>query len=418
MASAAAFGQPAAPTADEVAAGGQLRVYLLTMGPGDEVWEQFGHNAIEIVDPAEDGDFGHFVANWGVFDFFEKGFYQRFILGRMLYRMELDKAVPTLDYYRQANRSIFRQELNLSPAQKAALKDYLLWNAREENRNYRYDYYRDNCSTRVRDALDRATGGQIGAQLQGKPTDVTYRWHTRRIMAGDLPLYASLLFILGHPVDRPISAWQESFLPLRLMDHLRGVTIRDDAGNVVPLIKSEEAVFTAARAPQRATPPHWFVPFLGLGLLCAAVFVGLAYYASRSKFARVMFYLLATVWSLFVGGAGAFALWGWTCTEHVAVYYNENILHFFPLSLVLAFVIPFAARGRRLPVILSRYLALATAAISLIGLLLKPLPAFYQVNYELIAWVLPVHLALAYGVWALTRTNVAGKREEPAVIHS
>lgn len=399
----AASAQPQPPTSDEAAAAARLRVYLLTMGPGDEVWEQFGHNAIEIVDPARDLDF---AANWGVFDFFEKGFYKRFILGQMLYRMEIDDAPRTVDYYRHFNRSVFRQELNLSPRQKAALYNYIIWNSQPENRNYRYDYYRDNCSTRVRDVLDRATDGQIAPQLQPQPTDTTYRWHTRRIMASDLPLYTSLLFILGQPVDHPISAWQESFLPLRLMDHLRNVTILDDAGNRVPLIKSEETLFTAARPPQRTAPPNWLLPFLALGLLCAATFATLAHFARRSKLARVLFFLLATIWSFFIGGAGTFALWGWLCTEHTAVYYNENILHFLPLSLPLAFLLPFAARNRRRCATVARYLALATAAVSLLGLLLKLLPAFYQVNYELIAWVLPTHLALAYGLWTLTRRPI------------
>jgi hypothetical protein len=187
------------------------------------------------------------------------------------------------------------------------------------------------------------------------------------------------------------------------MDHLRHVTILDDAGHPVPLIKSEETLFSATRPPQRTAPPNWLLPFLALGLCCAAVFSALTHYGRRSKLARVCFYLLATIWSLVIGFAGTFALWGWTCTEHVAVYDNENLFHFFPPALLLAFLLPLAARGRRLPATLSRYLAAATAASSLLGLLLKTLPAFHQVNYELIAWVLPTHLAVAYGVWHLTR---------------
>lgn len=380
-----------------------LHIYLLTFGPGDEVWEQFGHNAIEVVDPDRTDEFRDFAANYGVFDFFEKGFYKRFILGQMLYRMDIDTNVPgMLDSYRHGNRSIFRQELNLSPSQKSSLVHFLAWNIRPENCNYHYDYYRDNCSTRVRDALDRCVGGAISAALKPQPTHTTYRWHTDRIMASSLPLYTSLLFILGHPVDRPISAWEESFLPVRFMDHLRHVTILNDAGQSVPIIQSEETLFTANRPPQRQSPPHWLLPFLLLGLACTAVFLNLAYFFLKSKFARITFVLLATLWFTFIGAAGSFAAWGWIFTQHVAVYDNENILHFFPPALLLLVLLPLAAFGWRRCATTARWIALATAALSLFALCIKILPFFHQVNYELIAWVLPTHLAAAAGVWMLT----------------
>ena len=78
-----------------------------------------------------------------------------------------------------------------------------------ENRDYRYDYYRDNCSTRVRDALDRVLGGDPRADWGG-PTGTTYRSHTRRLTTEDLPLYTGLEDGLGEPVDRPIDEWEES----------------------------------------------------------------------------------------------------------------------------------------------------------------------------------------------------------------
>lgn len=375
-----------------------VRIYLITIGPGDEVWEQFGHNAIEIVDPSR--KYSDVACNWGVFDNFEKGFYTRFIFGRMLYRMEMDgDAQKMIEYYRQSNRSVYRQELNLTESQKAALQDYVYWNAQPENQNYRYDYYRDNCSTRARDVIDRSVGGELAAQLKPKKTGVTYRWHTRRIMASDLPMYTSLLFILGHPVDRPISAWEDSFLPLRLMDYLRHVTVVDDLGNRVPIVKSEEVLFKATREAQRAKPPNWVVPFFVLGLLCAGIFWVLGKWAVRSRLGRGIFLTVAAIWGIFIGGAGTFALWGWMCTEHVAVYWNENILHFFPPAILLGILIPVAAKyPTRRTITVIRWLAIGVAVCSVFGLLIKVLPWFRQVNYELIAWVLPTHLAFAWGI--------------------
>src|SRR5205814_3449678 len=91
-------------------------------------------------------------------------------------------------------------------------------------------------STKLRHVLDQATAGQLKPQLHKLPTPTTHRCHSQRIAAYNLPIYTSILFILGHNVDKPIDAWDESFLPLQMMQHLKKVTIRDGA-NSFPLIK-------------------------------------------------------------------------------------------------------------------------------------------------------------------------------------
>src|SRR4029453_11507821 len=112
--------------------------------------------------------------------------------------------------------SVCVKRLNLPPPARLQLREFLRWNEQPENRFYHYDYYRDNCSTRVRDALDRALGGRIHEYATTRPTDKTYRFHTRRLTANDPLVYTGLLIGLGQPVDRPISAWEEMFLPLAL----------------------------------------------------------------------------------------------------------------------------------------------------------------------------------------------------------
>src|SRR5690606_16684557 len=182
-----------------------------------------------------------------------------------------------LDYIAQG-RAVWVQELDLLPDQARALADFLAWNARPENNQYRYDYYRDNCSTRVRDALDRddVLGGRIAQHLRGQPTGTTYRWHTRRLTRVDLPLYAGLYAVLGQPVDEPIDAWEETFLPLKLMERLREVEIVDTAGNARPLVRREYELYPANPSTEALvriepeSPPRtfWF------GALMLGVFLG------------------------------------------------------------------------------------------------------------------------------------------------
>src|SRR5262249_1604143 len=158
-------------------------------------------------------------------------FIGNFIRGRMTYWMEGDDWAGTRKMYAGANRSMWLQETNLTPQQRIDLIKKLQQNALPENKFYRYDYFRDNCTTRVRGALDGAVGGEIQRQLKAVPTDTTYRWHTRIGMAEYFWLYTGLDLVMGPMTDRKLSAWEESFLPMKLMSHLENVTIDDGKGN-------------------------------------------------------------------------------------------------------------------------------------------------------------------------------------------
>ena len=195
--------------------GSEIRVYLVTMGPGAAVWERFGHNAIWIDDPSVQPDTAY---NYGLFDFGQENFLLRFIRGQMWYWMAGFPAEPYIRTYLRDNRSVWLQELNLPPRARLELRDFLRWNELPENRFYHYDYYRDNCSTRIRDAIDRVTGGAIADQTAFRPTGRSYRFHTQRLTANDPLVFTGLLLALGQGVDRPISAWEEMFLPMALRD--------------------------------------------------------------------------------------------------------------------------------------------------------------------------------------------------------
>src|SRR6476646_4495938 len=135
-------GQPQPPTTQTNEPGSNLTVYLLTFGWGDVVWERFGHNAIWISDRARNTDITY---NWGMFDFNQPHFIWRFVTGDTRYWMEPIPLAPMVRYYKENNRSILAQELNLTPAQRLKLQQFVEWNALPENQFYRYDYYRDNC---------------------------------------------------------------------------------------------------------------------------------------------------------------------------------------------------------------------------------------------------------------------------------
>ncbi|RZA13118.1 MAG: DUF4105 domain-containing protein, partial [Lysobacteraceae bacterium] len=154
------------------------RIGVLTMGPGEIFWERFGHDAIVVQDPVTAQATNY---NFGFFDLAEDGFIGRFARGEMQYMLVALPLEEDLAYYREVGRGARLQWLDLDPAQARSLAAALAENARPENARYRYDYYTDNCATRVRDALDAALGGQLRRQMQGRSSGDTYRGESVRL---------------------------------------------------------------------------------------------------------------------------------------------------------------------------------------------------------------------------------------------
>ncbi|HEU4681150.1 MAG TPA: DUF4105 domain-containing protein [Gemmatimonadales bacterium] len=390
--------QPSPPPRFPASPPESLTVYLMTMGPGKRVWERFGHNAIWIHDPAKGTDKAY---NYGLFDLRQENFLVRFLQGRMWYWMQGFPAQSYVELYSKANRSVWIQELEMPLAAKRQLQEFLEWNERPENRFYHYDYYVDNCSTRIRDVLDRALGGRIRETTSGLMTDRTYRFHTRRLTANDPLVYTGLLLALGQPVDRPISAWEEMFLPLALREHIRGVTVDTDSG-ARPLVRAERTLFESTDTTPPDRPPFWLPAYLGVGLAIGGAAFALARRNPTRRAPQVSFAFCAALWALLAGLAGLVLLGLWALTDHTAAYRNENLFQVSVLALPLLWLVPWAFRN---PVTRRRafIVALLVAGLSALGMLLQLLPGFYQVNGEIIALALPVHLGVAGGLWRLTR---------------
>jgi hypothetical protein len=378
--------------------GSNLTVYLLTFGWGDVSWERFGHNAIWIKDRTRGTDITY---NWGMFDFNQPRFVWRFVTGDTRYWMEAFDLNIMLDAYKRENRSILAQELNLTPAQRLSLQQFVQWNALPENKFYRYDYYRDNCSTRLRDAIDHALGGQLQTGTVTRMTSGTYRWHTQRLMSGDLPLYTGVTIALGHPADKPISIWQEMFLPVRMANDIRSVKIADSLGTQIPLVRSEMALFTAGRPPEPADAPFYFPLFIGIGIVVAAALIVLVRSAeSGSRVAMFVATALSTLWSLIAGVAGLALVFAWLFTKHYFMSRNTNLMHLDPLSIAMVVLIPLSIYGRRG---VSRAIKLGgfIAMLSLFGFVAQGIPFLNQKSGEIIGLALPINLAVWWTVFRL-----------------
>jgi len=367
-------------------------ISLLSFGPGEVYWQRFGHNALLVQDAG-----GSRVYNYGMFDFQQENFFLNFARGYMTYRLDVQSLPQTLRSYQLESRWVYQQQLNLDAAQARELAAFLAWNAQPENADYRYDYFLSNCSTRVRDALDAVLDGALRRQLEPRAVPTSYRFEATRLMAPIPALMAGMDLVMGPAGDPPINLWQQSFVPMVLMDALRDLKIEDARGER-PLVQREGWVLQSELFPEPARPLALWWPLGIAGLLLALLLVALD--AARNvTAARWSFALLASL-SMLVAGLGGLVLASvWGLTEHWVMWRNANLLLFSPLCLPLLPVFMLSARaGWRAP----RWASLLSR-LMLAGAVLALLLWFYPGMQRNLAWVvllLPLHAAIT---WSLRR---------------
>lgn len=365
------------------APGANLEVSLITYGPGETYWERFGHDAIEIRDTVS-GEAVNF--NYGVFDFDESGFLFNFARGRMHYLMDAAHSEDDERYYVETGRSVTRQRLAFAPEQATALRDYLLWNLRPENVRYDYDYYVTNCSTRVRDALDKALGGVLKTALQTRPGGMTYRQQTARLMSNQSWLMLILDLGLGPYADQPLNAWQESFLPMVLQRELTGIKASGDTG---PLVVDEQVL-----SPNRLQAPPDNAPDLRLPLAIAGLVLAALLIALR-RMLPIGYALLASLYLLLAGTVGVILLILWLGTAHHSAWANANLLLFNPLAWLLLASVWRARRDVPASRFTNRVLVVQLVA-ALVAVGWHLLPGVVQQNQPWLLFALPCWLALAF----------------------
>lgn len=386
----------AAPRAAAQEAGSTLQVSVLTFGQGDAVFERFGHNALRIKDTRSGLDLAY---NWGMFSFDEPNFLGRFLSGDTRYWVEAFPTEWLLQVYRDQDRHSVEQVLALTPAQRESIARLVAENAREENRYYRYDYFRDNCSTRLRDAVDAVLGGALERRFSGIRSGWTFRSEAVRLTSGDGLAQAGIDIALGAPADVEMTAWQAMYVPMRLRDYLRDVTVPGPDGVAVPLVAAETVLHAAARAPEAAerrglTLGAWG-PVLGAWMLLLAPIT-----AAARRRTRVPAAVMAALFYGVTGVAGCLLLGMWLGSAHVFWYRNLNLLLLSPLALVAMVLVPRAIlRGT-----LHRQALIAVAAVlamTLLALLIAPFVT-QRLGGPLLL-VLPAQVGLAIAIWRHTR---------------
>ncbi|MDQ8177950.1 MAG: DUF4105 domain-containing protein [Gemmatimonadota bacterium] len=357
-----------APLASTSATGRYL-VSVLTFGPGDAIFERYGHNAIRVRDRVTGSDLAY---NWGMFSFDDPGFLRRFLSGETRYWVAAFPSQPLIAAYQERDRATEEQVLALTPTQAEALALAVTRNALPEHREYRYDYFRDNCSTRVRDALDVALGGILRPQFTALQTDLTYRSESRRLSAPDPFAQAGIELALGPMADTRMTAWETMFIPMRLRDHLRSVTVATAAGPV-PLVAAETVHYVARRPVERAEPGGLVLGPLGPVLAMWGLLL-IPLTPTMRRRSRIPAAILTGGWFTLTGLVGVLLLGMWLGSAHVFWYRNLTLLLASPVALIVAIPAARAILAGQAPRWV-RTLLLLIAAQSMLALLLWPIVA-------------------------------------------
>lgn len=242
-----AHAQPGSVRAPEVAA--EPSISLLTIEPGDSMWERFGHTALRVRDGYRDG-----VFSFGAAPFLDPRFMWAFARGEGQFFVVVERFAKTSERYRRSDRTLQQQELRLPLAAKRALIDMLVAKTRPPNNRYLYDQLYDNCATRLRDLIDEASQGALRRAARLRQPNHTFRDYTLEGMAGH-PVGHWALDLLGSAhQDLPVDGYAEMYLPLFLRDRVAEARVMIN-GREEPLAGPIEVLYQRRAEPASSGRP-------------------------------------------------------------------------------------------------------------------------------------------------------------------
>lgn len=311
------------------------RVSLITILPGEDVYSTFGHSALRVVDRELGIDEAY---NFGTFDFGSSvdsiaGFVARFTYGDLNYNLTIQPGSQMIDWYwRELRRASIEQTLALTPSERQALYQHLRITALPENRYYQYDFFFDNCATRLLDAVELAVGTSLsfGAEPPGKSLRELLDPYLPGVPWTDFGMNLGL----GLPSDRQATAREATFLPELLMDHLATGVI-DRNGEATRLVARTDTLTGGPDMTWDPDPaPPW--PAIALWILFAG---GMLLTIADLRAGRPRRRVVDAVFFGVLGIAGLVAAFLWFISLHDVTDGNLNLAWALPTHLIVAVAI-------------------------------------------------------------------------------
>lgn len=354
-----------------------IRIGLITCGPGEEIYNLFGHSAIHFQNLTKGIDV---VFNYGVFSFKEPNFIFRFTLGQTDYQLAANDYQEFVDNYAWNNRWVSEQELNLFPAEKIKTAQLLEENYLPQNRIYRYNFFYDNCSTRPRDIIEKALDNHLTYADDLQLSDgESFRSIIKQYTKGHSWNQFGIDFLLGPKADEPISRRLSMFIPFYLQHYFAQAQIQDNDGSNRALVSSEQQL-VAPISHEGIVWTEVFSPLRTTLLLFIIVALLTIHGLKRQK----SLWMLDAFLFAAAGIAGCLLSYMALLSEHPAVSPNYLIIALLPTHLLL---LPwFISKVKKHQ--LSRYLVLTVVILTLFIILWPIIPQKF--NFA----VLPLALIL------------------------
>lgn len=306
----------------------EAEVSLITVGPGPNLVDCFGHSALRVKDPALNMDKAY---NYGIFDTTEEGFYIRFAAGTQQYMVAAYDFIRFFQNYREENRWITEQVLNINLEEKQAIFEFLENNILPQNKFYLYDQFFDNCATKLRDIPKSVLGDQLTFNDDHITEEATYRDLVDENSFNHLWMDLGIDIGLGNVVDRTADVEARMYLPDYVLSAYEHATINRN-GEEVPAVKATNKLFESDYYEQRK---EQLSPTLLMSVIALVVMIFTVKDYLTKKRSRWLDFTLFFL----TGLIGLLVLLLWLATHHTTTINNLNVLWAFAPNLIVAFLI-------------------------------------------------------------------------------
>lgn len=301
-------------------------ISLLTVGPGNEIADMYGHTGIRIKDLTQNVDY---VFHYGLYDFNTPGFVMKFLRGKLMYQMGAQKMDRFISSYDRDKRTVYEQVLNLDENQRSKFYQILLENYKPENRGYLYDFFFDNCATIVGDRLDTRIG-EIQYPTDNDPK--TFRDMIKEFQEDRPWTDFGIDLIIGSIADENATVNEKLFLPLYLHDIFKECYIDGK-----PLVSDEKLILNyiaknSTDSKNRFTPRLLFIVLLIIELILL-----FGFFAKWKKGSRLIS-SYDQLWYFIMGIGSLILIFMWFGTDHLATKDNWNLFWMNPFYLILFFI--------------------------------------------------------------------------------
>ena len=301
-------------------------VSVVTCGPGNELYSAFGHSAFRVSDPILGLDK---IYNYGTFDFNAPNFYLNFAKGKLIYLLSTSDFSRFLRLYQYENRWVKIQVLNLSSEEIQHMFNFLENNAKQENRDYQYDFFYDNCSTKIEEVVQSVLKDKVVFSNNHITSNKSHRDlitdYTKDFKWGKFGIDLAL----GSVIDDKASKNDYKFLPDYIFEAFKNATIQKNS-NIEPLVNKE---MTILKEIPFEKPIEYLSPLnviLAISLLIIFITYKNHQKSKRNKTIDFTIYF-------FTGIIGIVVLLLWFASSHTATYKNYNFLWAFAPNIVVAF---------------------------------------------------------------------------------